>query len=87
MALSFRCSPAAVLPSGCDAVALGLFNDRWSEGLEGRLPAELLPGVRSLLERRRFKAKPGELQILTLAGPGPSQVLVAGLGEIGRAHV
>ena len=80
MALSFRCSPAAVLPSGCDAVALGLFNDRWSEGLEGRLPAELLPGVRSLLERRRFKAKPGELQILTLAGPGPSQVLVAGLG-------
>ncbi|MFZ4565585.1 MAG: leucyl aminopeptidase [Prochlorococcaceae cyanobacterium] len=81
MALTFRCSPAAALPSGCDAVALGLFNDRWSASLEGRLPAGLVPTVRSLLERRRFQAKPGELQILTLAGAVPCQVLVAGLGS------
>jgi leucyl aminopeptidase len=81
--MEFRCTPASWTDWNGDTLAVGLFqaeNDPARQGLIERFGDSLS----DLLERRRFKAKPGEILTLSLLGTSPSTLLIVGLGEPDR---
>ncbi|MCP9849076.1 leucyl aminopeptidase [Cyanobium sp. Morenito 9A2] len=82
--MEFRCTPAdpgnwAGDGEG-DTLAVGLFSGDGGNILEG-LEARLGPGLKQRLERRRFKAKPGETQSFDWLERCPGTLILVGLGD------
>jgi leucyl aminopeptidase len=85
--MNIRCLSTALAAGGAlpygwqgDTLAVGLFSDADHPQpalLEGLLGADLP----ALLERRRFKGRPGDLLSLQRLGATPATVILVGLGE------
>ena len=80
MAAEIRCSTATLATWSGEALAVGLFSDEAGAASRSALVARFGAAVADQLERRRFKAKPGECISLDLLGQTPSQLILVGLG-------
>ena len=85
--MEFRCLTAALADPGTlleawqgDTLAVGLFSDL-NHPARPQLANLLGPGLEELLERRRFKGKPGETLTLQRLEGRPATVILVGLGE------
>jgi len=85
--MEFRCLTAALADPGTlleawqgDTLAVGLFSDL-NHPARPQLASLLGPGLEELLERRRFKGKPGETLTLQRLEGRPATVILVGLGE------
>ncbi|MBM5809696.1 MAG: leucyl aminopeptidase [Cyanobacteria bacterium M_surface_9_m1_291] len=89
--MDIRCQPircdesAAWQQLSCDALAIGLFAGELSQplrqALEGLLTAAERESLEQRLERRRFKAKPGECLTVERLGSQPETLILIGLGD------
>ncbi len=80
MAADIRCSTATLASWSGEALAVGLFSGDAGASSRNALGARFGTAVDAQLERRRFKAKPGECLSLDLLGQTPSLLIVVGLG-------
>ena len=80
MAAEIRCSTATLANWSGEALAVGLFSDDAGAASRSALSARFGAAIADQLERRRFKAKPGECLSLDLLGQTPSLLIVVGLG-------
>ena len=80
MAADIRCSTATLASWSGEALAVGLFSGDAGTSSRSALGARFGTTVDAQLERRRFKAKPGECLSLDLLGQTPSLLIVVGLG-------
>ncbi|MFM2205204.1 MAG: hypothetical protein RLZZ560_599, partial [Cyanobacteriota bacterium] len=80
MAAEIRCSTATLANWSGEALAVGLFSDDAGAASRSALSARFGAAIADQLERRRFKAKPGECLSLDLLGQTPGQLIVVGLG-------
>jgi len=85
--MEFRCLTAALGEPGAlleawqgDTLAVGLFSDP-DHPTRGQVASLLGPGLDELLERRRFKGKPGETVSLQRLEGRPAAVILVGLGD------
>ena len=85
--MEFRCLTAALGEPGAlleawqgDTLAVGLFSDP-DHPTRGPGASLLGPGLDELLERRRFKGKPGETVSLQRLEGRPAAVILVGLGD------
>ena len=85
--MEFRCLTASLADPGAlleawqgDTLAVGLFSDP-DHPARAQLASLLGPGLGELLERRRFKGKPGESVSLQRLQERPTTVILVGLGE------
>jgi leucyl aminopeptidase len=80
MAADIRCSTATLASWSGDALAVGLFSGEAGAAGRSALGARFGSAVADQLERRRFKAKPGECLSLDLLGQTPGLLILVGLG-------
>ena len=85
--MEFRCLTASLADPGAlleawqgDTLAVGLFSDT-EHPARAQVASLLGPGLSELLERRRFKGKPGETVSLQRLQDRPATVILVGLGE------
>ena len=80
MAADIRCSTATLASWSGDALAVGLFSGEAGASGRSALDARFGSAIADQLERRRFKAKPGECLSLDLLGQSPNLLILVGLG-------
>ncbi|MBM5807318.1 MAG: leucyl aminopeptidase [Cyanobacteria bacterium M_surface_10_m2_179] len=80
MVAEIRCSTANLTDWSGEALAVGLFSGDAGASSRTALSARFGSVVADQLERRRFKAKPGECLCLDLLGQTPSLLILVGLG-------
>ena len=85
--MEFRCLTASLADPGTllevwegDTLAVGLFSDP-DHPARAQVESLMGAGLSELLERRRFKGKPGESVSLQRLGARPGTVILVGLGE------
>ena len=80
MTAEIRCSTSTLASWNGEALAVGLFSDEAGASIRAALTSRFGAAVTDQLERRQFKAKPGECLSLDLLGQSPSLLIVIGLG-------
>jgi leucyl aminopeptidase len=86
--MEFRCLTASLADPGAllevwqgDTLAVGLFSDPDDHPARAQVESLVGAGLSELLERRRFKGKPGESVSLQRLEARPGTVILVGLGE------
>ena len=80
MAMEIRCSSATARDWTGEALVVGLFSDAPGDSTRELLKARFGDALAERMERRRFKAKPGESLVLELLNQEPSSLVLVGLG-------
>ena len=80
MAMEIRCSSATARDWTGEALVVGLFSDAPGDSSRELLKARFGDALLERMERRRFKAKPGESLVLELLNQEPSTLVLVGLG-------
>ncbi|NCV92577.1 MAG: hypothetical protein EBW30_07260, partial [Synechococcaceae bacterium WB7_3xG_012] len=80
MAMEIRCSSATARDWTGEALVVGLFSDAPGEGSRELLKSRFGEALLARMERRRFKAKPGESLVVELLDQQPSTLVLVGLG-------
>ena len=80
MAMEIRCSSATARDWTGEALVVGLFSDAPGDSSRELLKARFGDALMERMERRRFKAKPGESLVLELLNQEPSTLVLVGLG-------
>ncbi len=80
MAMEIRCSSATAREWTGQALVVGLFSDAPGDSSRELMKARFGDALLERIERRRFKAKPGENLVLELLNQEPSTLVLVGLG-------
>ena len=78
--MEIRCSSATARDWTGEALVVGLFSDAPGDSSRELLKARFGDALMERMERRRFKAKPGESLVLELLNQEPSTLVLVGLG-------
>ena len=80
MVLAFRCSPSTLHDWSGDALAVGLFSGDDGTAIRAALEQRYGIDLGQRLERRQFKAKPGECLSFEFPGANAASLVLVGLG-------
>ena len=76
--MEIRCSSATARDWTGEALVVGLFSDAPGEGSRELLKSRFGEALLARMERRRFKAKPGESLVVELLDQQPSTLVLVG---------